>query len=87
MKISLSAEDKKIPIVQQLLKLNSKLEKANTKLKKENAELKARIHQIEIRLNLNSHNSSKPPSSDGLKKNRIKQVHCEKRVKTEVVVS
>lgn len=39
----------------------SKLEAENAALKAENAELKARLH-------LDSHNSSKPPSSDGLKK-------------------
>jgi transposase len=34
----------------------------------ENAVLKARIDELERRLGLNSSNSSKPPSSDGLKK-------------------
>jgi transposase len=37
-------------------------------LEKENAELKARIGELERRLGLNSSNSSKPPSSDGLRK-------------------
>src|SRR5271165_6085854 len=37
-------------------------------LSAENAALKARIAELERRLGLNSSNSSKPPSSDGLKK-------------------
>ena len=35
----------------------------------ENAELKSRITALEVRLANDSHNSSKPPSSDGLRKN------------------
>ena len=37
-------------------------------LRAENAALKARISELERRLGLNSSNSGKPPSSDGLKK-------------------
>ena len=37
-------------------------------LRAENASLKARITELERRLELNSSNSGKPPSSDGLKK-------------------
>jgi len=37
-------------------------------LRAQNASLKARIAELERRLELNSSNSSKPPSSDGLKK-------------------
>ena len=37
-------------------------------LRAENAVLKERIAELERRLGLNSANSSKPPSSDGLKK-------------------
>ena len=48
-------------LVLELLQRVSKLEKENIELKKENSELKAR-------LNLNSKNSSKPPSTDGLRK-------------------
>jgi transposase len=37
-------------------------------LRRENAELREKIAELERRLNKNSSNSSKPPSSDGLKK-------------------
>jgi transposase len=37
-------------------------------LRRENALLKARLAELERRLGLNSSNSSKPPSSDGLKR-------------------
>ena len=37
-------------------------------LRAENAALKARLAELERRLELNSSNSGKPPSSDGLKK-------------------
>ena len=42
------------------------------KLEQTIAQLVARIDDLERRLNLNSGNSSKPPSSDGLKKPRAK---------------
>lgn len=37
-------------------------------LQAQNAALEARLEKLEHRLNKNSSNSSKPPSSDGLKK-------------------
>src|SRR4051795_4428555 len=40
----------------------------NTLLRAENAALSARLVDLERRLGLNSRNSGKPPSSDGLKK-------------------
>jgi transposase len=44
-------------------------------LQAENAALEARIAELERRLDLNSNNSNKPPSSDGLKKpNRTKSL-------------
>ncbi|HPE74642.1 MAG TPA: IS66 family transposase [Draconibacterium sp.] len=51
--------------VNQLAKENKFLRDGNALLKIENAELKAR-------LNSDSHNSNKPPSSDGYKKNTVK---------------
>jgi len=44
------------------------LETENASLKIENVALKEEIAQLKASLNLDSHNSSKPPSSDGLKK-------------------
>ena len=47
---------------------NTELKNSNTELKKENYILKEKIKELEYSKNLNSSNSSKPPSSDGLKK-------------------
>ena len=44
--------------------LTAKLEETNAKLEKANA----RIAELEERLHKNSHNSSKPPSTDGYEK-------------------
>lgn len=51
-----------------LTKRVAQVETENIKLKKENIELKAKIAELKSRLNINSSNSSKPPSSDGYKK-------------------
>ena len=50
--------------VQQL----EQLEKENKILRQENASLKVENAELKARLNCNSENSSKPPSSDGYKK-------------------
>ena len=50
-----------------LLRL-SDLESENVMLRCENASLKLENAELRRRLDLNSENSSKPPSSDGLKK-------------------
>lgn len=47
---------------------NKTLKAENIALKAENAELKAENQELRRRLDLNSHNSHKPPSSDGFKK-------------------
>jgi transposase len=47
---------------------NKKLRFENEQIKAENAELKAEIAELRNRLNRNSSNSSKPPSSDGYQK-------------------
>ncbi len=44
------------------------LETENKALKAENAELRAENAELKARLGLDSHNSSKPPSTDGLRK-------------------
>ena len=51
-------------MVQQVQKLLEEIEA----LRKENNFLRERVAELEKRLNLNSSNSSKPPSSDGFKK-------------------
>ena len=47
---------------------NAALRDEDASLRRENAELREKIAELERRLNKNSSNSSKPPSSDGLKK-------------------
>lgn len=54
--------------IQQIQKENASLEKENAELKKENEELKNQINSLMEQLKKDSHNSSKPPSSDGFKK-------------------
>jgi len=57
-----------IELVQQLLEQNAALLKQNEELSATISELAATISELEEKLNKNSKNSSKPPSSDGLKK-------------------
>jgi transposase len=52
----------------QVKKENAEIKEAFKEVKLENADLKVRITELEARLNSNSSNSSKPPSSDGYKK-------------------
>jgi transposase len=52
----------------ELWKLVKTLKRENERFKRENAKLLLRIEELERRLKLNSSNSSKPPSSDGLRK-------------------
>ena len=53
--------DAVIDLLEQLLKTNALLAQQVT-------ELKARVQELENQLSQDSHNSSKPPSSDGFKK-------------------
>lgn len=55
-----------------LEKDNKALRSENALLKTENALLKAENVELKARLNSDSHNSNKPPSSDGYKKRSIK---------------
>ena len=48
--------------------VNAALRAENALLRAENAALMERLAELERRLGLNSSNSGKPPSSDGLKK-------------------
>ena len=54
--------------VDSLLKRVSSLEAENAFIKAENYELKVEVAELKARLNSNSSNSSKPPSSDGYKR-------------------
>ena len=56
------------PKIQQLQKEIAILEKENDKLKKEIEQLKNQINSLKEQLKKDSHNSSKPPSTDGFKK-------------------
>ncbi|MCE1245616.1 MAG: DUF6444 domain-containing protein [Firmicutes bacterium] len=52
----------------ELRKENAELRRENEALRAENAMLKDRVEELEIRLNNENSNCSKPPSSDGFKK-------------------
>lgn len=54
--------------IQELQSIIEKLTVENIELKQLNEFLVNKIKELETRLNANSHNSSKPPSTDGLKK-------------------
>jgi transposase len=55
-------------LIEQLLTESAAQKERFAALELENAALKARVAELERRLGLNSGNSGKPPSSDGLKK-------------------
>ena len=63
MPINITAE-----LVQQLMEQNASLLKQNEELTATVKELTQTIKKLKEQLNKNSKNSSKPPSSDGLKK-------------------
>ncbi len=62
------ATDKINRVVEENMRLNDE----NAELRAENVRLKARILALEHRLGKSSRNSSKPPSSDGLAKAKVK---------------
>lgn len=65
---SISLENLEIP--QHLLEVFEQLNLLIEQLLRENAALKEEIIRLKDRLSKDSHNSSKPPSSDGFKKNK-----------------
>ena len=54
--------------IKKLESVNTALRLENTKLKVKNNELRLENNELKVRINSNSNNSSKPPSSDGYKK-------------------
>lgn len=56
---------------QKVLTVALSFQEAVVKLTKENVELKQKVKDLEFRISKDSHNSSKPPSSDGYKKKTI----------------
>lgn len=59
---------KRIDLLEPLSEKNKDLRQENSALETENTELKSKVAELEARLNSNSRNSSKPPSSDGYQK-------------------
>ena len=55
-------------IITELLEENARLREENARLREENAKLREENKQLKAQLNQNSRNSSRPPSSDGLRK-------------------
>ena len=68
-----SVGSSQISSVSTMQKVFEALRAENAALREQNSELLARIEKLERQLGLNSRNSSKPPSSDGLKKQRRTQ--------------
>ena len=64
----MSRETPSVLSTEDLVALIAALRAENASLKAENASLRARMAELERRVGLNSSNSGKPPSSDGLKK-------------------
>jgi regulator of replication initiation timing len=58
--------------LEELNKRVSRLDGENKALRNENTLLKSEIVELKARLNSDSHNSNKPPSSDGYKKKTVK---------------
>ena len=66
--ISEASRDELVVLVRELLQGQSSLENLVGQLQAENTALRTRVKELEDQINKDSHNSSKPPSSDGLAK-------------------
>ncbi len=64
------SHDKLIELIESLITEVSQLKEENKLLKEENKLLKEENQKLKVQLGLNSSNSSKPPSTDGFKKNQ-----------------
>ena len=64
------SHDKLIELIESLITEVSQLKEENKLLKEENKLLKEENKKLKVQLGLNSSNSSKPPSTDGFKKNQ-----------------
>lgn len=63
-----ASRDELVGLIGHLLERQSDLENLVQQLRAENTALKDRVRELQGQLNKDSHNSSKPPSSDGLAK-------------------
>ena len=67
---------------EQLLAKDVRSEEEKAEYRSKNAVLEQRISELDRSSKLNSHNSSKPPSSDGLSKETVERKKKEKRTKS-----
>ena len=63
-----AGSDAVVQLIESLLSTNAQLLTTNTQLLATNTQLHLRITALESQLSKDSHNSHKPPSSDGLKR-------------------
>lgn len=67
-----------VSYVQSLLAIIEELKQIIRELREENAQLQTRIAELEARLHQNSHNSNRPPSTDGFRRPKSERKKGEK---------